>query len=69
VRSNDPKWARWQDRLNRPWRAFNIGCNCNRDTEAAIRAAGLEIEELDRRRFEGAPRLASPVIAGIARLA
>ena len=67
VRSHDPRWARWQDRLNRPWRAFNVGCNCNRDTEAAIRAAGLEIEELDRRRFEGAPRLASPVIAGTAR--
>jgi ubiquinone/menaquinone biosynthesis C-methylase UbiE len=69
VRSADPKLARWQDRLNRPWRAFNIGCNCNRDTEATIRAAGLEITRVDHRRFEGAPKLASPVILGSAQAA
>ena len=28
--SPSPRLARWQDRLNRPWRAFNVGCNCNR---------------------------------------
>jgi ubiquinone/menaquinone biosynthesis C-methylase UbiE len=66
VRSTDPKLARWQDRLNPPWRAFNLGCNCNRDTEAAIRAAGLEVVDIDHRRFEGAPVLVSPVIAGSA---
>jgi SAM-dependent methyltransferase len=67
VRARDPKLARWQDRLNGPWRAFNVGCNCNRDTEAAIRAAGLEVVQADRRRFDGAPRLASPAIVGSAR--
>jgi ubiquinone/menaquinone biosynthesis C-methylase UbiE len=66
VRSEDPKLARWQDRLNRPWRALNIGCNCNRATEATIRDAGLELTRLDRRRFDGAPKLASPVIVGSA---
>ena len=25
VRSEDPKWARRQDRINRLWRAFNLG--------------------------------------------
>jgi ubiquinone/menaquinone biosynthesis C-methylase UbiE len=67
VRSPDGRSARWQDRLNRPWRAFNVGCNCNRDTESAIRAAGLEIVALETRRFEGMPRLASPQIVGSAR--
>lgn len=67
VRSPDPRTARWQDRLNRPWRALNVGCNCNRDTEASIRAAGLEIEALETRRFEKMPRLASPAILGSAR--
>ena len=67
VRSPDPRRARWQDRLNRPWRAFNVGCNCNRDTEASIRAAGLEILEIDTRTFEGMPRLATPAIVGAAR--
>jgi ubiquinone/menaquinone biosynthesis C-methylase UbiE len=66
VRSPDPRRARWQDRLNRPWRALNVGCNCNRDTEASIRAAGLEIVAIETRRFEGMPRLASPAIVGAA---
>ena len=69
VRSDDPKLARWQDRLNRAWRALNVGCNCNRDTEATIRAAGLEITSLDHRSFEGAPKLASPAIIGSAQAA
>ena len=67
VRSPDPRTARWQDRLNRPWRAINVGCNCNRDTEASIRAAGLEIVDLETRRFEKMPRLASPAILGAAK--
>lgn len=66
VRSDDPKWARRQDRINPVWRAFNLGCNCNRDTEASIRAAGMRLGEVERRRFEGAPPVASPVISGTA---
>ena len=67
VRSPEARTARWQDRLNRPWRALNVGCNCNRDTEASIRGAGLEIVEIETRRFEKMPRLASPAIVGAAR--
>ena len=66
VRSPDARRARWQDRLNRPWRAFNVGCNCNRDTQAAIRASGLDVVALETRRFEGMPALASPQIVGAA---
>src|SRR3712207_3959245 len=31
VRSSDRRTARWQDRLERPWRFFGAGCHCNRD--------------------------------------
>ena len=32
VRSEDPGLARWQDRLEKPWRFLGDGCHCNRDT-------------------------------------
>ena len=41
VRSESPRFARWQDRLERPWRRFASGCRCNRDTLALIDAAGF----------------------------
>lgn len=37
--------AAWQDRLERPWGALAGGCHPNRDTLAAIRAAGFEVRE------------------------
>ena len=66
VRSSDPKVSRWQDRVNPAWRAFNLGCNCNRDTAASIRAAGLEIKAVEERIFDGTPKLATPAIVGTA---
>jgi SAM-dependent methyltransferase len=41
IRSDSPRWARWQDRLNPPWRAFAEGCNCNRPTLDVIDAGPL----------------------------
>ena len=38
VRSRDPGLARWQDRLEKPWRFLADGCHCNRDTLAMISA-------------------------------
>jgi SAM-dependent methyltransferase len=35
---------RWQNRLNRPWRAVARGCNCNRDLLAELEAAGFAPE-------------------------
>ena len=66
VRAGDPKLARWQDRLHRPWRWFGHGCNCNRDTRAAIEAAGFEITELTERAMPKAPPIVRPVISGTA---
>jgi ubiquinone/menaquinone biosynthesis C-methylase UbiE len=39
--------ARWQDRVDPVWRRIFAGCHPNRDTVAAIRAAGFEIERLE----------------------
>ena len=48
VRSEEPGFARWQDRLERPWGVFGAGCHPNRDTLAAIRAAGFEVRQVER---------------------
>jgi ubiquinone/menaquinone biosynthesis C-methylase UbiE len=68
VRSNDPKAARWQDRLERPWGWFGRGCHPNRDTLATIEASGLEMEEVERDRMPKAPPIVRPLIMGEARL-
>jgi ubiquinone/menaquinone biosynthesis C-methylase UbiE len=49
VRSEHPRWARWQDRLQPVWTRVSGGCHPNRDTEGAVRAAGFSIEAATRR--------------------
>ena len=39
VRSDEPRLARWQDRLHGPWHAFGDGCNCNRPILDLVAAA------------------------------
>jgi ubiquinone/menaquinone biosynthesis C-methylase UbiE len=46
VRSHHRWLARWQDKLNARWNVWAEGCNLNRDTEAHLRAAQLQIESL-----------------------
>jgi ubiquinone/menaquinone biosynthesis C-methylase UbiE len=67
VRSADPKLASWQDRLERPWGWFAGGCHPNRDTVAAIRAAGFEVESLEEFDFAPALVLVKPHATGLAR--
>jgi ubiquinone/menaquinone biosynthesis C-methylase UbiE len=64
VRSDDPKLARWQDRLNRPWRRLAGGCNCNRSTLAAIEAAGFTVGEVEHGTIPKAPPWIKPLILG-----
>jgi ubiquinone/menaquinone biosynthesis C-methylase UbiE len=66
VRSENPRTARWQDRLMRPWRFFGAGCHCNRDTAAAIGRAGLRIEGLEHGEMPKAPPIVRPLIRGAA---
>jgi ubiquinone/menaquinone biosynthesis C-methylase UbiE len=72
VRSADPRRARWQDRLaHRIWPAVGGGCHPNRDTEAAIAAAGFQVERARRFEFLPGPRaclwVVSPHVIGVAR--
>jgi ubiquinone/menaquinone biosynthesis C-methylase UbiE len=66
VRAEDPRMARWQDRLERPWGWVVGGCHPNRDTVAAITAAGLQVVQLDRFDLQAMPPLARPHVLGAA---
>lgn len=46
------------DALTPPWRRVAAGCHPNRRTEQVIRAAGLQIEAIERRRVNGLPMIA-----------
>jgi len=67
VRGADERLARWQDRLERPWRFFGNGCHCNRDTVAAIERAGFAVERLERTEVPKAPPIVRPLVLGCAR--
>ncbi len=61
--------ARWQHRLNNPWRRLVANCHLNRETEAALEQAGFTLESLARETMRGAFPLVRPSIRGIARKA
>lgn len=66
VRSDDAKVARWQDRLNAVNRVVAHGCNCNRSTLEAIRAAGFSVATLRHDEIPKAPAFLRPLIVGAA---
>lgn len=66
VRSPDPKLARRQDRLDRPWGWVAGGCHPNRRTLEAIESAGFDVIELERRDLPDIPRLVKPNVLGFA---
>jgi ubiquinone/menaquinone biosynthesis C-methylase UbiE len=68
VRASEPKVARWQDRLERPWGWFGRGCHPNRDTLANIEAARFEVAKVEREEMPKAPAIARPMIVGEAHL-
>jgi ubiquinone/menaquinone biosynthesis C-methylase UbiE len=63
VRSHSPRVARWQDRLETPWRHFGAGCRCNRDTIASIAAAGFSTEHEDAH-WRGVPPIVASLVTG-----
>lgn len=69
VRSRDPRLARWQDRLERPWRFLGDGCHCNRDTVATIEASPFTVERVERDRLPKAVPIVRPLARGRATLA
>ena len=66
VRSSDSDLAKWQDRLEKPWRFLGDGCHCNRDTEAAIKAAGFELSGVEHPELPKAPPIVKPMAKGSA---
>ena len=66
VRSEDPRIARTQDRLERPWRFIADGCHCNRDSLATIEASPLTVQHFKRGRMPMAPRFIKPLVFGSA---
>lgn len=69
VRANDPSLAKWQDRLEKPWRFLGDGCHCNRDTVSAISAAGFALGDVERTELPKAPPIVRPLVQGSARIA
>lgn len=68
VRSSSSDLAKWQDRLERPWRFLGDGCHCNRDTEAGLKAAGFELRDVDHPELPKAPPIVRPMVLGRAEL-
>jgi ubiquinone/menaquinone biosynthesis C-methylase UbiE len=68
VRSSDPGVARWQDRLEKPWRFLGDGCHCNRDTLATLGASPLSVERVERGSLPKAPPIVRPLVRGSATL-
>jgi ubiquinone/menaquinone biosynthesis C-methylase UbiE len=66
VRAQDPRLARWQDRLWRPWRFVADGCHCNRDTLATLNASPLEVADVEAGQIEKLAPLVQPMIVGSA---
>jgi ubiquinone/menaquinone biosynthesis C-methylase UbiE len=66
IRSGSPRWARWQDRLNTPWRAFAEGCNCNRATLDMLAHSPLGVHEVEHGAMPAMVPLIRPLATGSA---
>lgn len=64
VRGQTPRLVKWQDRLEKPWRAVAGGCHPNRDTLSTIAGSGLDVASVDR--FELGLPWTKPHVAGVA---
>lgn len=64
VRSDDPARAKWQDRLERPWRVVGNGCRCNRDTESLVTAAGFHFSDIEHGSMRKSMPIVRPLIQG-----
>jgi ubiquinone/menaquinone biosynthesis C-methylase UbiE len=65
VRSDDPRKAKMQDRMN-PLNRFMVCCDCNRPTLDTIRSAGFEVSALEETELPKAPPFVRPLIVGTA---
>jgi ubiquinone/menaquinone biosynthesis C-methylase UbiE len=66
VRAEDPRVAKWQDRLLPLWVRCGHGCHCNRPTLQVLSASGFDVRDVERGRLPKAPPIVRPMIAGVA---
>ncbi len=66
VRSDEPRLAKWQDRLNGLNRIVAHGCSCNRSTVDAILQSGFTIRSLEKTVLPKAPPFVRPLVIGTA---
>jgi ubiquinone/menaquinone biosynthesis C-methylase UbiE len=66
-RSDDAKTAKWQDRFNPIEKVIGVGCNINRPIDRLVKAAGFEVETLDRFVMPKTPRILGEIYRGTAR--
>lgn len=66
VRAEEPRLARWQDRLHGVHEFTAHGCHCNRPTLTNIEASGFSVTELERDRLPRALPIVRPLIIGSA---
>jgi ubiquinone/menaquinone biosynthesis C-methylase UbiE len=65
LRSEDPAWARLQDRMN--WlNRLVVRCDCNRPTLDSVRQAGFSVTELDHTELPKAPKFVRPAVVASA---
>jgi ubiquinone/menaquinone biosynthesis C-methylase UbiE len=65
LRSDDPRLARLQDRMN--WlNRLVVCCDCNRPTLSCIQEAGFTVTHLERATLPRAPKFVGPAIIGSA---
>jgi len=65
VRSDEPRVAKMQDRMN-PLNRFMVCCDCNRPTLETIRSAGFGVTALEQTELPKAPPFVRPLIVGTA---
>ena len=65
VRSDDPRVAKMQDRMN-PVNRLVVCCDCNRPTLDTVRSGGFEVTELEQTELPKAPPFVRPLIIGAA---
>jgi ubiquinone/menaquinone biosynthesis C-methylase UbiE len=63
VRSDDPRVARLQDRINPFWRFAANGCNCNRPTLSSIEGS-FAVDKVAWGEVPRAPRFVRPLVSG-----
>jgi ubiquinone/menaquinone biosynthesis C-methylase UbiE len=66
VRSESPRLARWQERLNPVQRVIGYGCNCNRATVEGAQTAGFKMTELAHDEMHKVPPWVRPLTVGVA---